>query len=455
MEQKKFQVAIIGSGPGGYVAAVRCAQLGLKTVCIEKRKTLGGTCLNIGCIPSKSLLHSSELFHALKALDEELAPDFTDMMEKKSGSVSMLVNAVAQLLKKYGIERIEGEASFKDSHTLVVNNEEVFADNIIIATGSEPIPLPFAPFDEKKIVSSTGALELEKVPNHLVVIGGGIIGVEIASVYQRLGSKVTIIEMLDQICPGVDLGASKALLQALTKQGMVFHLQSKVTAIQKQDGLLSLQFQKGNEAFNIDADVVLVCVGRRPYTANLGLDKAGVALDPKGRIQVDGSLRTSQKHIYAIGDVIEGPGLAHKASEEGVAVANIIGGKHAHVNYLAIPGVVYTYPEVASVGMTDQQAKDAGLEVIVGQVPMRGNPRARCTGDLDGFVRVIGEKSTGRLIGLHIVSAHASELIAVGMVALIGKMKVSDLADAPFAHPTFSEAIKEASQLALGRAIHA
>lgn len=460
MTARDYQVVIIGSGPGGYVAAVRAAQLGLKTACIEKNKTLGGTCLNVGCIPSKALLFASEQFAFVKEQQPEAIPHFDEMMETKSGAVHMLVSSVANLLKHNKIDTIEGTAAFEDPHTLSVTladgtKKSVTSDSFIIATGSEPIPLPFAPFNEKTIVSSTGALSLSKIPESLIVIGGGIIGVEIASVYHRLGSKVDIIEMLDHICPGVEPSAARTLLQILKKQGLNFHLSSKVTGIAESKNKVDVTYEENSQKQSIQGDVVLVCVGRRPFTKGLQLEKAGVKLDAKGRIQINEALRTTQNNILAIGDVTDGPGLAHRASEEGIAAADSLAGKLKTVNFMTIPNVIYTHPEVASVGLTDQEAKEKGLEVISGQVPMRGNPRARCTGEIDGFVKIVGEKKTGRLIGLHIVSVHASELIAIGAIAIAGKLTVEQIAETPFAHPTYSEAIKEAALLALGRAIHA
>ncbi|MFA6915770.1 MAG: dihydrolipoyl dehydrogenase [Parachlamydiales bacterium] len=460
MSVKDYQVVIIGGGPGGYVAAVRCAQLGLKTACIEKNKTLGGTCLNVGCIPSKALLYASEVFSLVKEQNPNATPNFDRIMENKSGSVHMLVSSVSNLLKHHHIDQVEGTAAFIDPNTIAVtqpdgSKKNITSDYFIIATGSEPIPLPFAPFDEKTIVSSTGALSLPKIPSSLIVIGGGIIGVEIASVYQRLGSKVDIIEMLDHICPGVEPTAARTLLQILKKQGINFHLSSKVIDVKDNGNTKDVTFEEENQKQTLPSDVVLVCVGRRPYTQSLQLENAGIKTDAKGRIPVNDSLRTSQSNILAIGDVIEGPGLAHRASEEGIAVAESIAGKQKIISYLSIPNVIYTYPEVASVGLTDQEAKAKGLDIITGQVSMRGNPRARCTGELEGFVKVVGEKNSGRLIGLHIVSAHASELIAIGAIAIAAKLTVEQIAETPFAHPTYSEAIKEASLLALGRAIHA
>lgn len=457
MQEKKYQICVIGGGPGGYVAAIRAAQLGFKTVCIDKRATLGGTCLNIGCIPSKALLYSSELYSIYGASGDVVGLpkatgiiDFLKMKQHKDEVVKSLVTSVGALLKKNGIDFIQGEATFSNSNTLLVNGQKIIADNFILATGSEPIALPFAPFDEKKVLSSTGALALDKIPQNMVVVGGGIIGVEIASVFHRLGSKVKIIEMLDHICPGVDGSLAKTLLQSLTKKGIEFSLSDKVEGINVNDKGVALKHKAGE----IQADVVLVAVGRRPVIKSLSLESIGVNLDAKGYVIVDNNFKTSLPHIYAIGDVTLGPGLAHRASEEGVAVAQIIAGQPAHVNYLAIPNVIYTHPEVASVGLTEQQAKQLGLELMTGTVYFKGNPRARCTLDTEGFVKVLGDKKSGRLLGVHIIGPHASEMIAVGALAMQLKAKVADLADTPAAHPTLAEALKEAALAALGRAIH-
>ncbi len=451
MSASQYHVAVIGGGPGGYVAAIRCAQLGFKTVCIDKRATLGGSCLNVGCIPSKRLLHVSEHF--------TIPLDFTKVMAEKDKVVFDLVTLVANLFKKHGIDRVEGSASFSSPTDITVTKSDgstaqIHADKIIIATGSEPIPLPFAPFDEKAIVSSTGALELTQIPKNFLVVGGGIIGVEIASVYQRLGSKVTIVEMLDHICPGVDPLLAKTLFQSLKKQGLEFHLEAKVKAIQKNSSQLTIEVEKENKTLKFEADAVLVCVGRRPYTKGLNLEKIGVTLDQKGLIQVDDAFQTTQKNIYAIGDVIAGPGLAHRASEEGVVLANHLAGKPGKINYLAIPSVIYTSPEVASVGLTDQFAKSNGIETISAQIPFLGNARARCVNATEGYVKIVGDKKSGRLIGMHIIGANASELIAVGALAIEAGLTIAQLANTPFAHPTLSEAIKEAAAHALGQAIH-
>jgi len=463
---QKYDLAIIGSGPGGYVAAIRAAQLGLKTICIEKDQTLGGTCLNVGCIPSKALLQSTENYALLKNEGQEhgiecseLKIDFSKILSRKAGIVKGLTEGIAALFKKNGVVHLVGTAQFVTPQSIEVTQgttkQLIEAENVIIATGSEPISLPFLKVDEKKIVTSTGALSLETVPKKMVVIGAGVIGVELASVYQRLGTEVTIVELLDRVCPTMDEAISKALLQILKKQGLQFHLSAAVSAVkQNKKGEQVVSIKLGKEEMELTADVVLVAVGRRPYTAGLQLDKIGVSMDPRGFIQVDNSFCTPQPHLYAIGDVIEGPMLAHRASEEGVAVVEMLAGKSSHLNYIAIPNVIYTHPEVAAVGFTEKEARELGMTPFVGQCAFRGNPRARCGGYIDGFVKVVGEKQSGRLIGMHIIGAHASEIIGEGVIAIEKGLTVEELANTSHAHPTLAEAIKEACLHALGRAIH-
>jgi dihydrolipoamide dehydrogenase len=461
MAKREFDIAVIGSGPGGYVAAIRAAQLGFKTVCIEKSKTVGGTCLNVGCIPSKALLQSSEYYELMKKeigehgiSFKDLNINFPQMMARKESVVKGLVNGVAGLLKRQKVEHIEGLAKFVGPHEIEVSQSNdqslIEAKHIILATGSEPISLPFLPFDEKKILSSTGALSLPSIPSTMLMIGAGVIGVEIASVYNRLGTKVTIIEMLDRICFPMDLGISKTFLQLLKKQGLEFLLSSKVVKAQVKEKGISLTVNTENKEIEMDAEVVLVAIGRRPYTQGLGLNEAGVKVNAKGFVEVDSNFCTSQPHIYAIGDVIEGPMLAHKASEEGVAAVEFIAGLKPTINYLAIPSVVYTHPEVASVGMTEQEAASAKLEVKIGTSYFKGNARARCAGFTEGLVKVIGEIRSRRLIGMHIIGAHASEMIAEGVMAMVNGMTLDQIAHASHAHPTLSEAIKEAAFDALG-----
>lgn len=458
---KEFDVVVIGSGPGGYVAAVRAAQLGLKTACVEKEPALGGTCLNVGCIPSKALLTSSEHYAWLQNDSKEhginvdgAKVDFAQMMKRKGSVVKGLTDGIASLFKKHNVERFVGTAKFISPNAIQVGNETIQGKNFIIATGSAPIELPFLKFDEKQIVSSTGALALTSIPQKMVVIGGGVIGVELASVYKRLGAQVTVVEMLDQICIAMDPAISRALQQSLKKQGIEFILPAKVISGEKKGNEIVLTIEANNEKKQLNADVVLVSIGRKPYTAGLDLEKALLRTNSLGQLDVDGLFRTSQTHIYAIGDLIDGPMLAHKASEEGYVVAGIIGGKSAAVNYMTIPNVIYTNPEAAAVGMTEKEAKDAGLETFTGQAFFRGNPRARCQGDQDGLVKVVGDKTSGKLVGMHILGPHASEMIGEGVVAIKKHMTIKSLAHTSHAHPTLSEAIMEACYNAIGEPLH-
>jgi dihydrolipoamide dehydrogenase len=462
----KYDVIVIGSGPGGYVAAIRAAQLGKKTACIEK-DTVGGTCLNVGCIPSKALLHSTEIYSNIKNHAEELGiscqnltSNLDQMMKRKTLVVNGLVQGVQGALKKNKVDHIKGLASFISANKIEVKNgdetQEIEADNFIIATGSESMPLPFLPFDEKYILSSTGALSLPKIPKKMIVIGGGVIGVELASVYNRLGTGVIIVEMLDKICVGLDETISKSFLQILKKQGLTFHLGAKVVSGKVINNEVSLQvlLEGAKEPVDLNADVVLVAVGRRAYSAGLNLEKIGLELNSKKQLVVNNRFQTSIPHIYAIGDLIDGPMLAHRASEEGVVVAEIIALKNPKINYLAIPNVIYTDPEVASLGLTESDAKAFNLEIITGTCPFKANPRARCIGSTDGLVKVIGEKKTGRLIGMHIVGPHASEMIGEGVIAIDKNATLEDIVSSSHAHPTLSEAILEATQVALGKSIH-
>ncbi len=464
MKKRDYDLVVIGSGPGGYVAAIRAAQNGMKVACIEKSQSLGGTCLNVGCIPSKALLQSSEHYfwfkhnsgkHGISCKD--LSFDFSTMMQRKDQVVKGLTQGVAALFKRHSIESILGTARVMSSQKIEVElkdgKREIECENIILATGSESIALPFLPYDEKQIVSSTGALCLSSVPKRLLVIGGGVIGVELASVYNRLGSEVTIVEMLDQICIAMDQTLSKNLLQLLKKQGIGFFLGTKVTGGKKENEHYSIQVANGDKQTTINADVVLVAVGRRPYIQGLGLQELGVVLN-RGFVTVDNRFMTSIPHLYAIGDLIEGPMLAHRASEEGCVLADLLAGKQAHVNYMAIPNIIYTHPEVAAVGLTEKEARNMGLEIVIGTAAFRGNPRTRSNGDEDGLVKVIGTGPEKKLIGMHILGAQASELIQIGMVAIEKKMSLFELSESPFGHPTLSEAIKEACGQALGRAIH-
>ena len=463
---EEFDLAVIGAGPGGYVAALRAAQLGLKTICIDKRAELGGTCLNVGCIPSKALLQSTELLARLKQEGKEMgldcpdiAANFPQMMTRKKKVVEGLVQGIGTLFQQHHIAFINGTAEFLDAHHLMVTKQEgsldeIQAEHILIATGSEPIALTNLPFDERQVLSSTGALALKRVPKRLLVVGGGVIGVELASVYNRLGSKVFVIEMLDHLCGAIDKTLSSTLYQSLKKQGIEFSLESQVVTVVVQPEEVILTVNQQDKLLSMNGDCVLVAVGRRPYTAGLNLDKVGIQLDQKGFIPVDGNYRTAQVHIYAIGDTIQGIMLAHRASAEGVAVVESLKGIRTVVNDLAIPNVIYTNPEVASVGLTEQEAQQSGLELMIGKSFFRGNPRARCNDETEGLVKIIGDKRSGRLMGMHIIGSHASELISEGMLAMQMKATVKDLAEAPTAHPTLSEAIKEAALDALGRAIH-
>ncbi len=461
-----FDLVVIGAGPGGYVAAIRAAQLGLKTAIIDKNATLGGTCLNIGCIPSKALLQSSELYweltqHAAEhgITCKEASYDLETIMQRKQKVVKSLVDGVAAIVKRHGIVSFRGTARFTgDPHAVEVVGEQtqtVKGKYFILATGSDSIPLPFIPFDEKHVVSSTGALDLPQVPKRMVVVGAGVIGVELASVYARLGSQVTIVEMLDRICPLNDRGITRLLQQALKKQGISFHLSAKVASAAQTTQGVSLQVEAGEEHFTLECEVLLVAIGRRPYTQGLGLESIGIEADKKGFIPINHSFQTAVPHIFAIGDLVDGPMLAHKASEEGIAVAELAAGhKPAPINYLAIPNVVYTSPELAAVGLTEEEAKSEGFDLLIGSYPIKGNARARCAGDDEGAVKLVADKASGRLLGMHILCKHASEMIEEGVLAIQKKCTLEDVINASHAHPTYTEAIHEAALQALGRVIH-
>lgn len=465
MGKREFDVIVIGAGPGGYVAALRAAQLGMKVGCVEKRKKLGGTCLNVGCIPSKALLQSTEYYELLKKQGKELGIDvegikinFEQMMQRKVKVVDSLTDGVAGLFKKNKVDWIEGTAKFADPFTIEVMSEgkgrRIEADHFIVATGSESVELPFLKFDEKIIVSSTGVLGLEKVPKRMIVIGAGVIGVELASVYRRMGTDVQVIEMMDEICIAMDPTIRKFLLRVLKQQGIEFHLSATVKSAKQEKEGTSIEFEIGGEVKSLQGDVVLVAVGRRPYTEGLGLENIGIEKSKKGFVGVDGSFRTRQPHIFAIGDVIEGPMLAHKASDEGIAAVEVIAGKRAYVNYLATPNVIYTHPEAAAVGMIETEAKEAGLDLMIGMAYFKGNARARCMSDTEGLVKILGEKQSGTIVGLHILGPHASEMIGEGMIAIDRKTTIEEIARASHAHPTLSESIKEAAMDALGIAMH-
>ena len=458
-----FDVIVIGGGPGGYVCAIRAAQLGMKVACVDKRATLGGTCLNIGCIPSKALLQSSENFHALThdfkahGIDASgVSFDLARMQARKADVVAANVKGVEFLFKKNGVTWLHGTGRITASKQVEVDGTIYDAKNIVIATGSESVPLPGVPVDEKRIVSSTGALELEKVPEHLVIIGGGYIGLELGSVWHRLGAKVTVVEYLDRLVPGMDREIGKTFERVLGKQGIAFRLSTKVTgSTMDETGIdLALEPAAGGPTETLRADVVLVAIGRRPHTQRLGLGGAGVHLDSKGRVEIDAHFRTNVDGIYALGDVVTGPMLAHKAEEEGVAVAEILAGQAGHVNYDVIPGVVYTWPEVASLGRTEEQLKDAGVVYRVGKFPFAANGRARAMGSTEGFVKILADAKSDRILGAHIIGPDAGTLIAELATAMEFGASAEDVARTCHAHPSLNEAVKEAALAVEGRAIH-
>ena len=458
-----FDVIVIGSGPGGYVCAIRAAQLGMKVACVEKRATLGGTCLNIGCIPSKALLQSSENFHETMhswkdhgILVEGVKLDLDRMQDRKADVVSANVKGVEFLFSKNKITWLKGTGRLVGPGKVDVAGTVYDAKNIVIATGSDSVPLAGVDVDEDRIVTSTGALELEEVPGHLVVIGGGVIGLELGSVWRRLGAKVTVVEFLDRIVPGMDLEVAKTFQRVLTKQGFAFKLATKVTAASKDESgvTLTLEPVKGGATTELRADVVLVAIGRRAFTEGLGLAEAGVETDPRGRVKTDAHFATNIPGIHAIGDVIAGPMLAHKAEDEGVALAEILAGQAGHVNYAAIPGVVYTWPEVASVGETEESLKEGGVAYNVGKFPFTANGRARAMGMTEGFVKILSDKTSDKLLGAHIVGPDAGALIAEIVTAIEFGASAEDVARICHAHPTLSEAVKEAALAADGRALH-
>ncbi len=447
-----YDVVVIGAGPGGYVAAIRAAQRGMRVACIEKGSTLGGTCLNVGCIPSKALLHSSEYFARIAEggsehgiIAAELSVDFARMMERKQSVVKGLTEDIAFLFKKNKVEWIRGHASFLTPNKLRVGDQEVEGRSIIIATGSEPMTLPFLPFDERWIVSSTGALALKTIPKKMLIVGAGVIGLELGSVYRRLGCKIEVVELLDRVIPSFDHDISKAAGQIFKKQGITFHLSTKVTGGRVENNGVTLDL----DTRSIRGDVVLVAIGRKPYTAGLGLDKIGL---PEGVIAIDGYFETQVPHVYAIGDVVDGPMLAHKASEEAVTLIDYLASDKRSLNYLAIPNVMYTWPEVAAVGMTEEEAKKQQLDVCTGSSPFTANPRARCSGDAVGIVKIVAEKKSQKILGLHIIGPSASEMIGEGVLAIERGMTLAQLAHLPHAHPTCCEAIKEAALAALAAA---
>jgi dihydrolipoamide dehydrogenase len=463
----QYNVTVIGSGPGGYVAAIRCAQLGFKTAIIEKYSTLGGTCLNVGCIPSKALLDSSEHFINAKDHFKEHGIDIPapkvnikQMIKRKEDVVKSNVDGIAFLMKKNKIDVITGVGSFVDKNTIQIksqdgNESKITTEKVIIATGSKPTPLPFAPFDKKRIISSTEALILTEVPSHLIVIGGGVIGMELGSVYARLGSKVTVVEFLDNLIPTMDGTMGKELQKVAKKMGMEIYLGHKVTAVENKGKEVFVKAEaKDGKVLELKGDYCLVSIGRRPYTEGLGLEKVGIET-VKGQIPVDDHLKTKVDTIYAIGDVVRGAMLAHKAEEEGVLVAEQLAGQKPHINYLLIPGVVYTWPEVASVGYTEEQLKSQERAYKIGSFPYKALGRARASMDTDGLVKIIADKQTDEILGVHIIGARAADMIAAGVVAMEFRASAEDVARMSHAHPTYMEAVKEACMAATAnRPIH-
>ncbi len=461
-----FDVVVIGAGPGGYVAAIRAAQLGLKTACIEKGSTLGGTCLNVGCIPSKTLLHATELFHTAShkmgdfgVMAKDVEIDLAKMMHKKEEVVTNLTSGIAGLFKKNKIQWFEGTAKFEAANKLSVvkdgESQIVEGKHILIATGSAPIELQFLPFDEKDVVSSTGALSFTEIPKRLTVIGGGVIGLELGSVWSRLGSQVTVIEFLDRIAVGMDTELAKELLKIMKRDGLKFELSTKVTGMARQEDhiVLTAETMEG-EKKSFETDKVLVCVGRKPYTRGLGLENIGVEMDKKGRINVNDHYQTSVPGVYAIGDVIDGPMLAHKAEEEGIAAVERIAGKAGHVNYNVIPGIIYTWPEVASVGKTEDELKAENVAYNVGKFPFKANSRARCVNESQGFVKLIADAETDRLLGAHLIGPNVSELVQELVSVMEFGGSAEDVARTVHGHPTLFETVKEAALAVDGRPIH-
>lgn len=453
-----FDVAIIGSGPGGYVAAIRCAQLGMKTAIIEKYSTLGGTCLNVGCIPSKALLASSHHVEELEKFAEhgiqiagDVKVDLQKMIERKQSVVDQTCAGVKFLMDKNQITVFEGLGSFESATQIKItkndgSSETIEAKNTIIATGSKPSNLPFITLDKERVITSTEALELKEVPKHLIIIGGGVIGLELGQVYLRLGANVSVVEYADRILPTMDGAVSKELTKVLKKQGMKFYVSHKVQKVERQgDSVLVEAENKKGEIEKIEGDYALVAVGRRPYTDGLQADKAGVKINDRGQVEVNEHLQTSASNIYAIGDVVKGAMLAHKASEEGIMVAEIIAGQKPHIDYNLIPGVVYTWPEVAAVGKTEEQLKADGVEYKAGQFPFRALGRARASDDTNGFVKILADAKTDEILGVHMVGARVADLIAEAVVAMEFRASAEDIARTSHAHPTFAEAVMEAA----------
>ncbi|MCC8426540.1 dihydrolipoyl dehydrogenase [Mucilaginibacter sp. UR6-11] len=465
----QYDVIVIGSGPGGYVAAIRCAQLGLKTACIEKYTTYGGTCLNVGCIPSKALLDSSEHFynagHAFTTHGinlSNLKVDISQMMKRKADVVAKNTAGISFLFKKNKIDGYQGMGSFKDKNTITITKadgttQEITGTNVIVATGSKPSSLPFIKIDKKRIITSTEALSLPEIPKHLVLIGGGVIGLELGSVYARLGAKVSVIEFMDGIIPTMDKSLGKELQKVLQKQGMEFYLGHKVTGASVKGKEVTVTFDAPNgDKKELKGDYCLVAVGRIAYTDSLGLDKIGITVEERGRkITVDEHMETSVKGVYAIGDVIRGAMLAHKAEDEGTYVAETIVGQKPHINYNLIPGVVYTWPEVAAVGQTEEQLKEKGVKYKTGSFPFRASGRAVASGDLDGFVKVLADAATDEILGVHMIGPRAADMIAEAVVAMEYRASAEDISRISHAHPTYTEAMREACLAATdNRPIH-
>lgn len=463
MSDGSYDVIVIGAGPGGYVAAIRAAQLGFKTACVEKRGTLGGTCLNVGCIPSKALLHASERYHeahaglaALGVKVKGVELDLKDMMGHKDKVVSSNTQGIEFLFKKNKVDWLKGAGKVEGAGKVSVDGKTYDAKHIIIATGSDVVSLPGITIDEKQIVSSTGALELEKVPDTMVVIGGGVIGLELGSVWARLGAKVTVVEFLDRLMPGMDGEIARETQKILKKQGLDFKLSTKVTSATpgKKGVELTLEPAAGGASETMNADVVLVAVGRKAYTDGLGLKEAGVELDDRGRVKTNAHFETNVKGIYAVGDVIAGPMLAHKAEDEGVVLAEMLAGQSGHIDYNLIPGVVYTWPEVAAIGQTEEQLKESGVQYKVGKFPFMANGRARAMNATDGFVKILADAQTDRVLGCHIIGPEAGTLIAELGIAMEFGATAEDIARTCHAHPTLEEVVKEAALAVDGRPLH-
>ena len=463
-----FDVIVIGSGPGGYVSAIRCAQLGMKTAIIEKYSTMGGTCLNVGCIPSKALLDSSHHFeeasknfsnHGIN-INGEISLDFSKMISRKNDVVSQTTKGIEFLMKKNNIKVYNGFGSFVDKNKVKIKStdEEIVIEskNIIIATGSKPASLPFIKLDKERVITSTEALNLKEIPKHLIIIGGGVIGLELGQVYKRLGAEVSIVEYMDKIIPTMDSGLSKELTKVFKKQKLKIHTSHKVTSVERvNDNVRVMAEDKNGKLIEFNGDYCLLSIGRSAYTDGLNLESVGLKTNDKGQIQVNDHLQTSHSNIYAIGDVVKGAMLAHKAEEEGVMVAEIISGQKPHIDYNLIPGVVYTWPEVASVGKTEDYLKKNNIEYKVGQFPMRALGRSRASSDLDGFVKILADKNTDEIIGVHMIGARCADLISEAVIAMEYRASAEDIARISHAHPTYSEAIKEAALAATeNRALH-